>query len=55
MDEKRGRFEAEVSPHLDAAYGFARWLSRSPADADDVVQEAILRRFVNLTPYEAST
>lgn len=45
MDEKRGRFEAEVLPHLDAAYRFARWLSRSPGDADDVVQEAILRAF----------
>ncbi len=32
-------------PHLDAAYRFARWLSRSPSDADDVVQEAILRAF----------
>jgi RNA polymerase sigma factor (sigma-70 family) len=45
MDEKHGRFEAEVLPHLDAAYRFARWLSRSPGDVDDVVQEAILRAF----------
>src|ERR1700730_8159209 len=45
MDDKRGRFEAQVLPHLDAAYRFARWLSRSPDDADDVVQEAILRAF----------
>jgi len=45
MDDKRGRFEAQVLPHLDAAYRFARWLSRSSADADDVVQEAILRAF----------
>ena len=45
MDEKRARFEAQVLPHLDAAYRFARWLSRAPADADDVVQEAILRAF----------
>ena len=45
MDEKRLRFEAQVLPHMDAAYRFARWLSRSPADADDVVQEAILRAF----------
>lgn len=45
MDEKRGRFEAEVLPHLDAAYRFARWLAKSPGDADDVVQEAILRAF----------
>lgn len=32
-------------PHLDGAYRFARWLSRSPGDADDVVQEAIVRAF----------
>src|SRR5271169_2182088 len=45
MDDRRCRFELLVLPHLDAAYRFARWLSRSPSDADDVVQEAILRAF----------
>jgi len=45
MDDRRHRFELQVLPHLDAAYRFARWLSRSPSDADDVVQEAILRAF----------
>ena len=37
------RFEQAVLPHLDAAYNLARWLVRSPADADDMVQEAYLR------------
>src|ERR1700681_4478639 len=45
MNDRRHRFEAQVLPHLDAAYRFARWLSRSPSDADDVVQEAVLRAF----------
>ncbi|HEV7986479.1 MAG TPA: sigma-70 family RNA polymerase sigma factor [Steroidobacteraceae bacterium] len=45
MDDKRRRFEAQVLPHLDAAYSFARWLAPSPADADDVLQEAALRAF----------
>src|SRR6202171_6005184 len=45
MDDKRRRFEAEVLPHLNAAYRFARWLAHSPGDADDLVQEAILRAF----------
>jgi RNA polymerase sigma-70 factor, ECF subfamily len=45
LDELRARFDAEVLPHLDAAYRFARWLARSPADADDIVQESILRAF----------
>jgi RNA polymerase sigma factor (sigma-70 family) len=45
MDDKRARFEAQVMPHLDAAYRFARWLSRSAVEADDIVQEAFLRAF----------
>jgi RNA polymerase sigma-70 factor, ECF subfamily len=36
-------FEQMVLPHLDAAYDLARWLVRSPHDAEDVVQEACLR------------
>jgi len=32
-------------PHLDAAYRFARWLTRSGQEAEDVVQEALLRAF----------
>lgn len=43
MDEKRRRFEALAMPHLDAAYNLARWLARG--DADDIVQEAMLRAF----------
>jgi RNA polymerase sigma-70 factor, ECF subfamily len=37
------QFEQAILPHLDAAYNLARWLVRSPADADDVVQESFLR------------
>jgi RNA polymerase sigma-70 factor, ECF subfamily len=39
----RARFEAQVLPHLDAAYNLARWLTRDPHDAEDVVQEACMR------------
>ena len=45
MDEKRRRFEALAMPHLDAAYNLARWLTRDGAEADDIVQEAMLRTF----------
>ena len=45
MDDKRARFEGQVLPHLDAAYRFARALTGSAADADDLVQEACLRAF----------
>jgi RNA polymerase sigma factor (sigma-70 family) len=43
MDDRRRRFEAQALPHLDAAVNLARWLTRSRADADDVVQDAMLR------------
>src|SRR4051794_35492997 len=37
------RFERAVLPCLDAAYNLARWLTRDPNDAEDVVQEALCR------------
>ena len=43
MEEEDSDFEAVVLPHLDEAYNLARWLMPSPSDAEDVVQEAILR------------
>jgi RNA polymerase sigma factor (sigma-70 family) len=36
-------FEQTVLPHLNAAFNYARWLTRSHADAEDVVQEACVR------------
>ena len=38
-------FEQQVMPHVDAAYNLAYWMTRSDADAQDVVQEACLRAF----------
>lgn len=37
------RFELLVLPHLDAAYNLARWLTQNDQDAQDVVQDALLR------------
>jgi len=36
-------FAAVALPHLDAAANLARWLMGSEAEADDVVQEAMVR------------
>lgn len=38
-----GRFERVVLPHLSAGFTLAMYLTRNKADAEDAVQEAILR------------
>jgi RNA polymerase sigma factor (sigma-70 family) len=45
MNNGRVQFEAQALPHLDAAYNLARWLTRSETDAEDIVQDAMLRAF----------
>lgn len=42
---KARRFEQIFTTHLDAAYDYARWLTRDARNAEDVVQEAYLRAF----------
>jgi RNA polymerase sigma-70 factor (ECF subfamily) len=36
-------FEETVLPHLDAAFNYARWLTKNHAEAEDVVQDACVR------------
>lgn len=36
-------FEDAVLPHLDAAFNYARWLTRDAVEAEDVVQDACVR------------
>ncbi len=37
------RFTQEIVPHLDAAFSLARWLSHSDHDAEDIVQESLVK------------
>lgn len=45
LPQEKIRFEQLVWAHLDSAVNLARWLLRSPADAEDAVQEAMLRAY----------
>ena len=46
-EQERGvaRFELSVLPHTEPAYNLARWLTRNGRDAEDLVQESLLRAF----------
>ena len=43
MNKTHRAFELAMLPHLDAAYNYARWLTRDDAIAQDVVQDACVR------------
>ena len=40
---ERRLFEAEARPHLDTLYSTALRLTRSPVDAEDLVQDTLVR------------
>lgn len=43
VDDDRTGFRAIMLPHMDAAYALARYLTRNPGAAEDIVQESYLR------------
>ena len=45
MPKPAGFFDQNISPHLRAAYNFARWLVRNDHDAEDIVQESFMKAF----------
>lgn len=53
--ERRTRFEAEVLPHLDAMHRTAVRLTRNPSDADDLVQDAVVKAYRFFDSYEQGT
>jgi RNA polymerase sigma factor (sigma-70 family) len=48
------RASFDVTPHLDDLWRYARVLTRSDADADDLVQEALARALALARSYDAS-
>ena len=50
-DATLAKFKQNVVPQLDAAYNFARFLSRDADAAQDIVQEAFLRAYRSFAGY----
>jgi RNA polymerase sigma-70 factor, TIGR02947 family len=53
--ELSARFEAEALPYLDQLYGAALRMTRNPADAEDVVQEAYAKAFASFRQFTPGT
>jgi RNA polymerase sigma-70 factor, ECF subfamily len=53
-DERR-RFQADALPLLDSLYGAALRMTRNPQDAEDLVQETMLRAYRAFDRFEAGT
>lgn len=53
--QKQEDFEDEIIPHLDAMYNFALRLTSDPNDAEDLVQDTIVKAFRFFSSYEKGT
>src|SRR5579872_614834 len=55
VDERKAAFEREALVHLDALYRVALRLAGNAADADDLVQETMLKAYRAWDQYEPGT
>src|SRR5690554_5847098 len=52
---RTARFEAEALEYLDQLYGAALRMTRNPADAEDLVQEAYAKAFAGFHSFKPGT
>ena len=55
IDRARREFEALALPHLDGLYAAALRLTKNPRDAEDLVQDSVLRAFRFFDRFERGT
>jgi len=55
QEERVARFERDVMPFLDSLYGAALRMTRKPADAEDLVQEATMKAFAAFDSFTEGT
>jgi len=55
VKQKQTDFEEEILPHLDAMYNFALRLTTDPNDAEDLVQDSIVKAYRFFSSYEKGT
>lgn len=55
VDPQRAAFENLALPLLPALYNVALWLSRNPIDAEDLVQETVLKALRGFSSFEPNT
>ncbi len=53
--ERTARFERDAMPLIDQLYGAALRMTRNPADAEDLVQEAFLKAYAAFGSFTAGT
>jgi RNA polymerase sigma-70 factor, ECF subfamily len=54
-EQRAERFEREALPYLDQLYGAALRMTRNPADAEDLVQEAFAKAFAAFHQFKPGT
>ncbi|MGH3716708.1 MAG: sigma-70 family RNA polymerase sigma factor [Micromonosporaceae bacterium] len=54
-EQRRARFERDALPFVDQLYAAALRMTRNPADAEDLVQEAYLKAFAAFHQFQEGT